>query len=43
MTLLDYLLESKPTRMFFAIGVWFVTTTLAAYRLFKEIHKEAGA
>lgn len=43
MTLLDYLMESKPTRMFFAIGVWFVTTTLAAYRLFKEIQKETGA
>jgi len=43
MTWLDYLMESKPTRLFFAIGVWFATTTLAGYRLFKEFRGEAEA
>jgi hypothetical protein len=41
MSWLEYVMESKPTRLFFAIGVWFVTTTVAAYKLVKEVQKEA--
>jgi hypothetical protein len=39
MNCLDYLMESRHTRLF-AIGAWLASTTFAAYKVLKELRKD---